>query len=516
MSDDEFDDIEWEQESQVVETVLKDSPGDQTTVVVINPTGNAKEQQPNKKPRREQRKIYSDHDYDVCLSRSKKSTTQLFKHIVWTLENSLDRQLADAIVALVPDRLLHSCKQKNISPPTLLDIKCWMKNNFKIIASTEMTEDEGRDGSNTDELLEIVRNRKAGSLTQLYQLLLCLFTSLNIRCRLAVGWDMQSLSPSASIHQAVPALCCWLEVMMTSSFTSNSPTSLSASSSSNSSSSSSSDMNSSWMIVDLMNLQLVTGECPVFIKKTYKLDVIMALEVTMPLHTTISMNRSVNGMVCMLISARYHLRNRFTTLKLSQSWALYESWLQGLVDEYNTTYKYQQQLPPPTVTLLDDGTEIIDLLADSDEETDDINHNSKGGNTVIDTEREANQLRIIAQQQLQRLPTSFSGFKNHPMYLLKRHLLQQEIIHPVQSKAVALFKGETVYLQEQKETLRSKLQWRKFFRVVINHEVNHSIKTIKVRSRKTDGSDGFQQSEQKLYGKWQTEPIQVRPTSFKQ
>ena len=110
------------------------------------------------------------------------------------------------------------------------------------------------------------------------------------------------------------------------------------------------------------------------------------------------------------------------------------------------------------------------------------------------------------------MPSRMQDFKDHPVYCLERHLLSEQALHP-NAQAVGVFKGESVYLLRHKETLRTKLQWRRVLKQVRRNE--ETVKVIQRRVRAQDsGGDAQGQSEDKtielkLFGSWQTEPIQV-------
>ena len=110
------------------------------------------------------------------------------------------------------------------------------------------------------------------------------------------------------------------------------------------------------------------------------------------------------------------------------------------------------------------------------------------------------------------MPSRMQDFKDHPVYCLERHLLSEQALHP-NAQAVGVFKGESVYLLRHKETLRTKLQWRRVLKQVRRNE--EAVKVIQRRVRAQDsGGDGQGQSEDKtielkLFGSWQTEPIHV-------
>ena len=49
---------------------------------------------------------------------------------------------------------------------------------------------------------------------------------------------------------------------------------------------------------------------------------------------------------------------------------------------------------------------------------------------------------------------AFSGFKNHPLYVLKRHLLKFEAIYPPEAPPIGWIRSEPVYARECVHTLQ--------------------------------------------------------------
>ena len=91
--------------------------------------------------------------------------------------------------------------------------------------------------------------------------------------------------------------------------------------------------------------------------------------------------------------------------------------------------------------------------------------------------------------------------------------------HAIQSYSVGVFKGEPVFLQMHKETLRTKLQWRRMLRQVRQGEeptrlVKRQLQTRANGNSSSSGGGGENSDngtiELKLFGSWQTEQIRVR------
>jgi xeroderma pigmentosum group C-complementing protein len=60
----------------------------------------------------------------------------------------------------------------------------------------------------------------------------------------------------------------------------------------------------------------------------------------------------------------------------------------------------------------------------------------------------------------EKLPTSFAGFQNHPLYALERHLKQNEAIYPLgKEHAIGVYKNEMVYSRKQVQRVRLLTSW---------------------------------------------------------
>ncbi|XP_053576895.1 DNA repair protein complementing XP-C cells isoform X2 [Bombina bombina] len=85
-----------------------------------------------------------------------------------------------------------------------------------------------------------------------------------------------------------------------------------------------------------------------------------------------------------------------------------------------------------------------------------------------DTEFEAKLLE-------QPLPTSITEYKNHPLYVLKRHLLKYEAIYPDTAAILGSCRGEAVYSRSCVQVLHSRDTWLKEARVVRLGEVPYKV-----------------------------------------
>ena len=63
-------------------------------------------------------------------------------------------------------------------------------------------------------------------------------------------------------------------------------------------------------------------------------------------------------------------------------------------------------------------------------------------------------------------PISVSEYKDHPLYVLPRHLLKFQAIFPKDATPVTHFRQEPVYLRDNQVTLHSRQTWLKYARSV--------------------------------------------------
>lgn len=71
--------------------------------------------------------------------------------------------------------------------------------------------------------------------------------------------------------------------------------------------------------------------------------------------------------------------------------------------------------------------------------------------------------------------------KNHPLYVLKRHLLKFEGIYPPEAPPLGFFKDEPIYARECVFTLRSRETWVKEAKVVKLKETPYKV--VKARPK---------------------------------
>lgn len=119
-------------------------------------------------------------------------------------------------------------------------------------------------------------------------------------------------------------------------------------------------------------------------------------------------------------------------------------------------------------------------------------------------------------------PTSVAGFRNHPVYTLKRFIRKNEIVRP--RRQVGCHRGDPVYLRAHVHKLHTKRTWfRTFARVVRDSELQNPAKLLPATGKilTTPGGPVAPAEEttpgvsdegssapigRLMYGRWQTEP----------
>lgn len=117
--------------------------------------------------------------------------------------------------------------------------------------------------------------------------------------------------------------------------------------------------------------------------------------------------------------------------------------------------------------------------------------------------------QIEQAMQSMPIPTTVSAFKDHPLYVLPRHLLKYEAIYPPNPIPLGYLKGEPIYARECVHRLNGRTNWLKEGRIVRIGE--ESYKTVKGGPKWDKMTSSIVKGPPlELFGKWQTE-IYVPP-----
>jgi hypothetical protein len=453
----------------------------------------------------------------------------------------------------------------------LANVGRWLKSEFRTLALGDVSVDEGRDGSSVDDVLSCVLRNRAGTCHQLNQLYCAVLCGLGGNVRYVRTIDGGSVHPAdyPQIHKErwvecnpgspvpskarktppTPTVLSWVEVCvqgtrpsaaypvkLTNEKSNADVIDLTADDDSKAiggpinpspvAVSESASESSRWMPVDLQHgLMDQPHAVETSLRKGRPVQFVLAFECAAP--RSIS-NRDATASDQPLVqlvdvTATYAHVHRYSTTLEKRAKATVDAWMLQLIEQTNSSMLVQLL---GTETAGDDH--VVDL-------TDDYAgipaSSSSNGYSAIAVSSGAKRQKIAATGSYANgnggvpsksssgkapLPSRVGDLKDHPVYLLERHLLSEQALHPT-AKSVALFKGESVYLQAHKETLRTKLQWRRQLRQVRRDEEPIRVVKRHVISHNRDGGQagggqGAEESkvlELKLFGVWQTEPIQV-------
>lgn len=104
----------------------------------------------------------------------------------------------------------------------------------------------------------------------------------------------------------------------------------------------------------------------------------------------------------------------------------------------------------------------------------------------------------------QDMPTSDNGFRNHPLYVLEKHLLKFQGIYPAEVAPLGFFKNQPVYPRDCVHILRSRETWLRHARTVKIGETPYKI--VKARPKRDRFSGELVRDlPLELFGEWQTQ-----------
>jgi len=134
----------------------------------------------------------------------------------------------------------------------------------------------------------------------------------------------------------------------------------------------------------------------------------------------------------------------------------------------------------------------------------------RGIKMAHDSKTENEDKEIDKRLEKTPMPTTVSGFKDHPLYALERHLLKFEAIYPPSPLTLGFIKSEPVYARECVHAVLGRTAWLKEGRTVILNQ--EPYKVVKARP-KWDRMTGSKVSDEPLdlFGKWQTELYIPKP-----
>ncbi|XP_030378291.1 DNA repair protein complementing XP-C cells homolog [Scaptodrosophila lebanonensis] len=117
---------------------------------------------------------------------------------------------------------------------------------------------------------------------------------------------------------------------------------------------------------------------------------------------------------------------------------------------------------------------------------------------------------IVEDQQLRRIheekpmPKSISEFKDHPLYVLERHLLKFQALYPPDAPTLGFIRGEPIYARECVHLLHSRDIWLKQARVVKLGEQPYKIVKARPKWDKLTRTV-IKDQPLEIFGFWQTQ-----------
>ena len=103
----------------------------------------------------------------------------------------------------------------------------------------------------------------------------------------------------------------------------------------------------------------------------------------------------------------------------------------------------------------------------------------------------------------QAIPTSETAFRNHPLYVLEKHLLKYQGIYPPEVPPLGFFKDQPVYPRDCVQLLCSRETWLRKARTVKLNETPYKIVTARPKRDRYSGSL-IRDIPLELFGEWQT------------
>ncbi|KAJ2712273.1 hypothetical protein H4R19_002844 [Coemansia spiralis] len=122
------------------------------------------------------------------------------------------------------------------------------------------------------------------------------------------------------------------------------------------------------------------------------------------------------------------------------------------------------------------------------------------------SERDAEEDAELEERvQATAMPRRIADFAANPLYVLRRNLVQNEVLHPP-GPVVGTVRGEPVYLRENVHRVRSRMAWMRDGRVV--HADAQPAKRVRSRPTTTAGATvaaaDAELAATDLFGEWQT------------
>eukprot|EP00981_Chlorochromonas_danica_P008789 scaffold2312_cov165-Ochromonas_danica.AAC.29 len=287
---DEDDDIDWEAEEgerEVLSSDLQDviqvtlSSSTNTNTTNAPPASTKKIPKPRKK--------ISEESYRTSFSKCCQQLCRQLERVCAVLRWSREESIQAISMSLLSSDLL----DLSVSREELCGrLFAWMRSTFQIISSRDVTDEEGRDGSSSEELEARVLCRKAGSSVQVTQIFLAVLSALDVRHRLVVLLSTRLLNP-LSTENYEDSLRVWVEVEVPATTTVD------------------------WLPVDFESLTIGLSQLT---KKTFLKNSSSSLAISVEVNDS-------RGLSCVDLTPKYLSRPRFSSRRMGESFEQLKTWL---------------------------------------------------------------------------------------------------------------------------------------------------------------------------------------------
>jgi hypothetical protein len=141
--------------------------------------------------------IYTDEDRATALGIHQNDLRTTYYRALLVSKWCNDEFLGGTMISLLPVSLLHLVREeKNTCADDILAVANWFKQEFTKLKDNNLTADEGRDGSDSEDLMIHIIPRKKGTAHQLNQLLIALLRALKFQVRYVIAIDPASFKPN--------------------------------------------------------------------------------------------------------------------------------------------------------------------------------------------------------------------------------------------------------------------------------------------------------------------------------
>lgn len=326
--DEDDDDIDWEAEEgekEVLPSDLQDVV--QVTLCASSSTTTTTSAHPaSAKKIPKTRKKISEESYQTSFRKCCQQVSRQLERACAVLRWSREETLQGISMSLLSSDLLDLSVGREELCRRLF---AWMRSTFQIVSSRDVTDEEGRDGSNSEELETQVICRKAGSSVQVTQIFLALLSALGIRHRLAVLLSTRFLNP-LSTENCEDILRVWVEVEVPASSTVD------------------------WLPVDFESLTMGLSQLT---KQTFLKSSSSSLAISVEVHDS-------KGLSCVDLTPKYLSRSpRFSSRRMRESFELLKAWLSQKLNSIALTERIGMSDQSGVIDLVESDTEQEQLQA---------------------------------------------------------------------------------------------------------------------------------------------------------